>query len=231
MLKKTVILLFVFAMLLSVSAFTAGAADNLLLNGGFEEGDTAQPSNWTREFWQQGAVLSLTDQKSYRGKYSLMLKSDNPNDVRMVQTVKVKPNTCYKLSGWVSYENVTSGKVGANLCVVMNGFNHSPTLNGTGDWTYTELNFRTHARQTMAVIGARLGMWGNDVTGTAYFDELSLTELDFQPPDCQQLLDEKGTSGSKKGSFGAGGLWLIILLVAVAAVVFYRKKMKPTARG
>jgi hypothetical protein len=57
------------------------------------------------------------------------------------------------------------------------GFTHSGTgLSGSFDWQLAEFTFT--AVSDTATIGCRLGHFGNTVTGKAWFDDISLTELD-----------------------------------------------------
>ena len=102
-------------------------------------------------------------------------------------------------------------------------------LNGKKDWTYVELNFRTHATQTNVTAGARLGMYSNDTTGTAYFADLALVQLNTAPASYVQLSapNGDGTGGGKGPS-----LWFILILaygVIVAANVFFRMKRQQAA--
>jgi dolichyl-phosphate-mannose-protein mannosyltransferase len=239
--KKAIIflvVLLVFGALSSITCVGAGS-QNLLLNSDFELiGQDQIPDNWKADFWHPDSTLTVTTKKVHQGKYALQISSDKTsNDARMVQTVKVKPNTYYKLSGWTATENVTPDKIGANLCVMTNTFTNSSSLNNTVDWTYLELNFRTYAGQTEVTVGPRLGMWGNDVQGVAYFDDLSLVELASAPASFQVLVEpskpntntnaDTNNSTSAKSSFPTLGL-IVVLIIIVLIIVFiiYKKKTK-----
>ncbi len=225
MLKKllSVVVLTVFL----IGTFTAQAETNLLTNGDFETDGTGQtPSGWVEEAFQPGSEYAMNAKKTHGGKAALMINSPQENDVRMIQSIPVKPNTYYRLSGYIATENLP--KPAANLCVVAADFYHSPLLSGTTDWTYVEFNFRTHAKQNEVKIGARLGMWGNTVTGTAYFDDLSLVELTEAPAGAMELKDENAPAASQASKKALGSwVWLIpAALVIIAAVLFLEKKKK-----
>ncbi|NLY74908.1 MAG: hypothetical protein GX075_06355 [Firmicutes bacterium] len=200
---------------------------NLLFNAGFEEVDSAQkPLGWMPEYWLEGSEYQVTTEKTYSGKYALVIKSNEENDFRLVQTVKVKPNTYYKLSGWISTENVMADKIGANICVVDDGFHHTYSINGTSSWLPVNLNFLTDKNQTEVKIGVRLGMWGNTVTGAAYFDELSLVELNHRP-DTYETLKSRESSGDAGPQTGGSWLWLLpIVAVVLVGVIIYDFKRK-----
>ncbi len=222
---KKVLALF-FAVLMSTAAFAENKGENLLLNGGFEAADSAQkPLHWTAEHWIDSSEYKSQNQKTHSGKMALEIKSGAENDIRLVQVAKVKPNTFYKLSGWIATEKVILDKTGANLCVV-DDFHHTISLNGTSDWLPVELNFLTHSNQTEVKIGARLGMWGNTVTGTVWFDDLSLVELDKRPDVYEKLVDKNETGKSqpkRKGNW----IWLLpIAVLAIAGIIIYDLKKK-----
>jgi dolichyl-phosphate-mannose-protein mannosyltransferase len=213
----TVVILFTMVLVVAPQVF---AEENLLRNGDFEQGPITNPVNWRAENGATDAqsYFGLTDKKVHGGKYALMIKSDNPNDARMFQTVNVKPNTYYRFSGWIATENVATDLTGAILSL-WGIWDTTPTLNGTLDWTYRELNFKTHASQNQVELLARLGMWGNVVTGTAYFDDLSLTELTSAPPAFAKLI-APGESNSNQPPKSGINLWLIlILLIIIIGVV------------
>lgn len=206
----------ILAVLMATAVFAENKGENLLLNGDFEAADSVQkPLNWIAEYWVESSEYMLQSQKTHSGKAALAIKSGAENDIRLVQIVKVKPNTYYKLSGWIATENVNLNKTGANICVV-DDFHHTISINGTSNWLPAEMNFHTNSSQTEVKIGARLGMWGNTVTGTAYFDDLSLVELDKKPDVYEELAEKNETEKSQpKGR----GNWLWLLPIAILAVV------------
>lgn len=214
-------------------AFPAAASANLLQNGGFEAVDSARgPEGWTAEFWREGSVFEATTEKAHSGKYSLKIKSAIPNDARMVQTVAVKPDTVYRLSGWAAAEEVTPGKIGANLSVIVDEFVHSQPLSGTVMMTPLELNFKTAPRQTEAKIAVRLGNWGDEVTGAAYFDDIQLEELKTEPASLVTIADKSGATNAS----GTGGPALILIGLGIAIgvgvilwLLLFRKKSVPKA--
>ncbi|MGE5557005.1 MAG: carbohydrate binding domain-containing protein [Bacillota bacterium] len=228
LIKKLFWLVFA-ALILAVLMLPANAATEILKNGGFEQVNAEQkPENWVYDSWEPGAVMELTVKKSHGGKYALMFRNDKSNDVRAIQTIPVKPGTYYKFSGWIATENIPPQKVGANLCI-MGGYDYTEPLNGTKDWTYMELCFRTHDKQNEVVIAARLGMYCSDNTGAAYFDDLSLVELDQQPPSFRQLSAPQETAKPSAGPIKFSMTWviyLIIVLVAAVNIYFHLKKKK-----
>lgn len=225
-------LLLVFSLFFIAAGSAVNGSENLLTNGDFE----AEPelAGWKEDYWQPGSTFVLTGEKVHGGKKALMIRSTTSNDVRAIQTVEVKPNTFYRLAGWIATTDVPEERVGGNLCL-MGGYDHTSSVNGTKDWTYVELNFRTHASQTEVTVGARLGMYSNDTTGTAYFDDLSLVRLDTAPASYIQLSAPdagSATTTGGKGNYGAF-LWIALILVFIGVnIYFYRKRSRAgTARA
>jgi hypothetical protein len=148
---------------------------NLLQNGSFEQ----YGASWGVDSWAGKGQASFQDGVATNGSRSLLLTSDAADDTRLLQTVSVKPYTSYRLSGWVKTQNVRitqeGGTVGANLGLY-GGWEHSPSVVGTKDWTYVELVFNSGSR-TQVQVAPRLGYWSSTATGKAWFDDLQLVEI------------------------------------------------------
>lgn len=214
---------------------TGSAADtaNLLAGGDFESGATGQePASWTRESSCTSPFVTITDQKAHGGSCSVAIKADTACDVRIIQTVAVRPNTFYRFSGWIATEKVTPEKTGAILCI-MGGYDMTASLNGTTGWSYVEMNFRTHETQNEIALAARLGMWGSEVTGAAWFDDLSLVELKEAPASYQQLTGPASSNPAARTNEGGGSggslwtiFWFLLALVVIGLQVLLFKKKK-----
>lgn len=172
----------------NVEAGNAKKVD-LLKNGGFEEIDkNFKPKDWRFEYWEEGSFGAVTDKKVRSGKRALLLQSEKGNDIRMVQTIKVKPGNIYKFSGWVATENVTEGITGVNLSIMEeNCWIMSPSVNGTKDWQPIELIFRTHGNMNEVTLAVRLGYYGSNATGKAYFDDFTLVDANEDPVYYDQI--------------------------------------------
>ncbi|MBN1412840.1 MAG: hypothetical protein JW969_18510 [Spirochaetales bacterium] len=239
--KKT--LLFLIILLLGFNLSIYGQETNLLLNGGFEEGFTV----WAPDTWRDGSTLQVNDEKVHSGNQALVISTPSQtNDARAIQKVLVKPDTFYRLSGWIATENVTAGKTGANICL-MEGFNHAGNITGTSEYQYVEFNFKTSSGHTEVTVGARLGMYGNDVTGKAWFDDLFLVKLDSEPESYKALEPPKSAGDESSGSqgetqvsqadagttifwiiVGIAGVGIIVLLVFLDLKLLKKKSAKKT---
>lgn len=225
------------ALLLFFSAAPESRAQNIIANGDFESKAVQEmPSYWHVDSYQPGAVIVQTSERVYQGKYALKIHSQDPNDARAVQTIAVKPNTFYRLSGYCWTEEVApSDKVGANLCVMLPDYYFSePAWSGTtGAWRKTEFVFKTTSSQSEITIGARLGMWNNTVSGTAFFDNICLEELTTPPAVFKQLRkpetigqSDEPVPGESSDKHSKNWLWIIPLTMMVVIFVIYRDLKK-----
>lgn len=159
---------------------TSFAADNLLQNGDFEGGS----AQWEQDVWNHGdtySKLTIVSGIAHGGQQSAFVESVRENDAKWVQKVEVKPETLYRLSGWVRAEQIPSGAVGANLSVLDSTDTSVPLLDTDGQWHYVELYGRTGSKQEEMKVAVRLGGYGNLNKGKAWFDDVRLEEVDTAP--------------------------------------------------
>ncbi len=160
--------------------------NNLLRNPGFEaRGSGGVPSDWSTDAWFSNTgytVFSTSEGDAHGGTASACVENIALNDARFVQTVSVKPNALYCLSGWIRAEDVSSGlDWGANLSIE-GLYARSPALYDTrGEWRKVTLYGETGPDQTSVRVLVRLGGYSAECTGKAWFDDLSLTEVDELP--------------------------------------------------
>jgi hypothetical protein len=88
------------------------------------------------------------------------------------------------LSGWIKTDNVAHSTQivdsGANLCL-WGTWQRTRPITGTNDWTYVRLVFNSGPTGT-ATVCARLGYWSGVASGTAWFDDLRITEIEASDP-------------------------------------------------
>ncbi|MEO8256723.1 MAG: HYR domain-containing protein [Acidobacteriota bacterium] len=153
---------------------------NLLPNGSVEDGSFAGgPFGWTRQVFDPSGSLTWDQSVAHDGSHSVKITATRPNDAAWIQTISLQPDTNYLLSGWIKSEDVqhTSEIVdaGANLCLY-GTFDHTTAVTGTADWTEVRMTFNSGPTGSVA-IGARLGYSAGTTTGTAWFDDLRVTEI------------------------------------------------------
>jgi dolichyl-phosphate-mannose-protein mannosyltransferase len=161
---------------------------NLVINGDFEQPLT---HGWQKDIFGDGGTIDSAGYNVHSGSTAIRIFSGpRPNDVRLVQLIPVEPETYYRLSSWIATENVESGKVGANICL-MGGYEYAGNIDGTKEWQYVEMYFRTSKTHRDVRIGVRLGMYHSVVQGSAFFDDVRLVKVDSIPSSCFYLKDQE----------------------------------------
>ncbi len=152
---------------------STAADDNLLTNGGFEDGATG----WNR-FWSRSAEgrSELDEETVHSGKRAMRIQHEGAEDwsLQQLATLAVKPGQIYELKGWVRVQ----GEGATTLCVTPRGDNErviswvfgGRTSRSTEDWQL--LNSRFIVSDGTRTILPRL--IGNG-PATVWIDDVSLT--------------------------------------------------------
>jgi hypothetical protein len=152
---------------------------NLLTDGSFE---TAAGNDWSASTWRNNPQAVTRVDGGREGQRAVQIRTTVADDVQYRQRVSVKPQTRYLLSGWIKTQGVQivekGGSQGANLSLDGTWEATAPVLGDT-DWTYVTLEFDSGPRTEVAV-AARLGFFYSTATGTAWYDDLCLIEIDQQ---------------------------------------------------
>ncbi len=176
---RAALILFLFLLRITIHA-----ADNLVENGGFEEEQQGTVSMWTEDAYDKSDAavrFFLNDKDSRTGSRCLGIANITPNDSQAIQWVKVKPNAFYRLSGWIRTSEVGQSARGATI-TVLGLTSTTKEIRGTNSgWELVEVYGRTGKDQDKLAIVARLGFYGNLTTGIAYYDDISLEEIQSVP--------------------------------------------------
>ena len=149
---------------------------NLLPNPGFEVvGADGLPAGWTRRDYGTREANTTAEwrvaggpKEFHGGKQALRVITRGDADTSLHADVALKPNTQYRLAGWVK-THALQGKVSLNL--------HGPRIETEtvrrreSDWTEVEVEFNSGALTTASVNLLHVAR------GDAYFDDVRLTEL------------------------------------------------------
>lgn len=158
--------------------FTTGP--NLLQNPSFENADGQLPEHWSvRVYSGLGGKAShtLESRTEYvrTGKHSFKIHSDDGHDTSLTTSVKLKPHTDYRLSGWVKTQDL-KGARGAQFNIhEIQADGRTNAVLGNNDWTGLQARFNSGGR-TQVTLNALFGGWGRS-KGTIWFDDVELVEL------------------------------------------------------
>ena len=178
--KRTLaLLLFLLAVLFPLLGM---AEENLLTNGGFEQLDElGDPEGWYTNTYRNEAGysrLQITDEKAHSGSYSALIQNASPNDARYITTVRLEPNSYYRLSGYVLVESMEDEGNGANFGIEDLYASSTGLYDTDGQWQYLEWYGKTGADQREITLGVRLGGYSAESVGKAYFDDIELVKVD-----------------------------------------------------
>jgi putative membrane-bound dehydrogenase-like protein len=152
----------------------APAPPNLLPNPGFED---AQTGPWSLRSYGVQDPASVTMQVTGNGRNGgkcLMIRAGRRADVGAGVEVEVKPNTRYRLGGWIRTENLRPrGGQGALFNVHQKNV-RSKDLTATTDWTEVSTEFDT-GNSRRIVVHCLFGGYGG-ATGTAWWDDVYLVQ-------------------------------------------------------
>ncbi len=155
---------------------------NLLENPSFEDGPASAPTGWHAHLYGDKGETSFSVAAENlfvrSGKRSLKIQSRKGADAGWRTEIAVKPDTEYRLSGWIMTRGV-SGAKGALLNVHSMEGAVTQALQKRQDWTQVEVAFHS-GRRSAIVINCLFGGWGMS-TGEAYYDDLALQEIIFKP--------------------------------------------------
>ena len=138
------------------------------------EGPGAAEGWWTNT-WAGEAVFAADPGAGRTGGPALRVTSPSIADAGWLRTAYVKPNTRYRLSGWIRTKDLDPG-TGMGAVISVRGRERivTPPITGTTAWTRVEVEFTT-GRETSIEFVCLFGGWGSS-SGTAWFDDLRLEE-------------------------------------------------------
>ena len=179
-LKKS-ILLFALAALLLLCGCSKGSVLPVVSNPDFENG----LAGWEKKVYiEEGSSIEIVTDP-VRGSVAEVF-AESENDVRLMQELKVSPETAYRITCYVKTEGVTGG-AGANIGVYGQALHSEPVMGDT-DWTLIELTGVTASGQETLPLTVGVGGHGETSFGKAFFDGLNIE------------LAPKGSTGPVLGS-------------------------------
>ena len=167
---------------------------NLLPNPGFEtRGDDGLPVAWKRRDYgtreaNTAAVWSAagTEREFHGGKFALRVVTAGDADTSFYADVPVKPNTQYRLAGWIRTRSLR-GKASFNI---QGSRFETETIRRDTDWAEVEIEFNSGALTTASVNLLHVAR------GESFFDDVRLVELTLAD-DSAQLQPGDATRGQQ----------------------------------
>ena len=173
-----------------VEAYKEGP--NLLPNPGFEViGSNGLPEGWTRRDYgnrpanKESEWQVVTDAKAFHsGKQAVRCISRGDADTSLHADVTLKPNTQYRLSGWVKTHALASGKVSLNDHI--GRVETERVTRRESDWTEVDTTFSSGDRTKASINILHVAK------GDGYWDDVKLVELlPLEDPNQPVIADAK----------------------------------------
>ena len=197
---------------LLLGAPSTSSAESLLRNGNFTQGIEHKPASWVANLWARNVGTEFLWEKPEQGLGIALIRSQQPNDARWTQTVRVNPRTWYHFSGWVRGKNISESGLGANLSITR-GFDNAGGLHGadTG-WRNVSMYFRTNPGEEVVTVACRLGGYGQESSGEVRCTGLELVEIGGPPAHAAHIY---GKRDSAQAVSGVPAGFAILLLLAL----------------
>ena len=203
---------------------------NLLENGDFSAVTGGMPDGWNTGMWVTSAGASYLEAVTLEdGTKAVLVENVAANDARFEQTVAVRENATYKLTARVMAEGCDPDQIGANVSF-LGVFGTSDDVHNTdGGWETLTLYAQTGDSQKDATVCVRLGGYGSEATGRAWFTDVSLEQVESVPVgafvlDLATPEPQKETAQKNEGSKAAviPGLMAAACAYLIAAFALVR---------
>ncbi|QLG89689.1 hypothetical protein HQ393_16335 [Chitinibacter bivalviorum] len=165
--------------LLVCSGLSWSQATQPLLSESFEAGQSL-PNGWTLQTWQPDVSRAEVQAGAAAdGQQMLHINSSKPNHARVNYTVPVQANQIYLLQAKVKARGANADKLAA-VIGVEGVYDASETVRDDQQWQLRELYIKSNDAESMTLLFG-LGHFGNENQGDAWFDAISLTQVDAIP--------------------------------------------------
>ena len=191
---------------------------NLLENGDFSAVTDGMPDHWNTGMWVTSAGASYLEAATAAdGTTAALVENVAANDARFEQTVSVRGNATYRLTARVMAEGCDPEELGANVSF-LGVYGTSEDVHDTdGAWETLTLYAHTGKGQKEATVCVRLGGYGSEATGRAWFTDVCLEQVEEAPVGAF-VLDLSTPEPQKEPALTDGGKSAVIPgLLAVAA--------------
>ena len=192
---------------------------NLLENADFSVVEYGKPAGWNTGMWVTNAGASYLEPVTLEdGTTAVLVENVAANDARFEQTVSVRENATYRLSARVMAEGCDPDQIGANVSF-LGVFGTSEDVHDTaGEWETIEVYARTGKGQRDATACVRVGGYGSEATGRAWFTDVVLEQVEEAPIGAQVIsletpAPQKAEKPKEENDKGA----VIPALLAIAA--------------
>jgi len=225
--KYSIILIIILITLLTTSGCNSNNGKIIeFKNRTFEKASNNNISDWNTYDYERDAngdtkvtTFKIVDD-GYNGGKCLEINTQRTNDARVSQTVKVIPDTLYKISCMVKVENIDTSGAGANISVI-DGNAYSEPVNGTTDgWKELVVYGRAAQNQKTAEISFGIGGYGSTSMGKAYFDDVKM-ELTNTVPEGISEISLRSSASTEAAAKKDNTVINILFAVLIISLIVY----------
>lgn len=206
------LVLLLLACALAASAPPAAHAQVQVRNGGFTEAEGDKPAGWQTDQWSATLGTTFEWKRQSTGLGVAIVRNPVANDARWSQTVRVSPETWYRLSGSLRAIGVTGTGFGVSIGV-MGGFEHTRELKGEDSgWQQVSMWFKTKPAQKDVTIVCRLGNYGQIAAGEARCTGIELIAIGAPPLNADFVYGPIDEATTPVGLPAAAGIVALLVL-------------------
>ncbi len=225
------------AALLSISTRYAAAEPssregrNLVVNGDFEGGfHDGIPEGWRFDAWKtEGTVRALAPRPEGGSAFSMSSAGDN--DLKLIQSVAVKPRGVYRLSCLAKGKTASIDRKGINLSVVSLVDGSDSLYDTGGEWKEIVVYGRAGKAQSRFELSLRLGGYFSVNSGEASFDDVVVEEVKRVPPGARVIdlepAKSKGGGGAPPAQADVGVVFLLLVGSLALWLILDRSPLAP----
>ena len=195
--KKLVLL---FLIVLIMPAY----AENLISEG-FED-----LSLWNAEDYNKCSSITAEDNV-------LKIESNAENHAYVWKNVPVQPGRIYKFSAEIKTENVADTGNGALLGIYYRIAYSGEVRGTTEDFVPAEIYFTTDGKNVPIMLS--LGGYSSMTSGTAYFKNAAVEEVNEVPQGAAYYKYDKETEGAEQRPKEFDGRWYLLCILLAAALI------------
>ena len=189
---------------------TALAGENLVQNGDFSQLDeSGLPVGWTYAAWTMDDEVSSYWTEEAEGGVCVRLENYLRNDARLEQKVPVRGNSLYHIKARMKAAGGDRFCKGGNLSVTGSLAVSGDYTDTNGEWVDVELYGKTGLFQSSITVALRVGFYGEENMGTAWFDDVVVERVAEVPEGYEiQSLRDAPAGESESEDDGEGADWV-----------------------
>ncbi len=204
---------------------TALAETGEVYNGDFSALDAGGlPVGWVYDAWTMNdSVSTYWAEEEPDGNIVVRLQNFSENDARLEQEVRVKGNSTYRISARMKAEGGDPAKSGGNISV-SDSFAVSNAFTDTnGQWIDVELYGKTGMFQNSITIALRVGFYGQENVGSAWFDDVKVERVKEVPAGVvvQSFKEAPVSAEAEEETDGADWIPMQIFVSVVFALLLF----------